>query len=485
MRKKIFVFWLISIFLLDTAYTFLQNYYTPFDGDMAGGIVPAEDVKPILANPLGFKVFMEQTPYPNPNRFFSHWSFYKYFNTVPIWLQNFSSPIESAYLSCAIAKTSIQVVIILLVSLFIAGAIFKIEFLLAAVLISQLFQTNGYRDFIGIIDPATTYTFFYALPTALLLIYFAPLFLKRFYGLELKRFKYVKLLWIPLALITSLSGPLNPGVALAAALLTLGVKFFEYFKNNYKVNNLFLRTKLAFQNIEQDYYFFLVPIVIFSLYSLYLGKFNSVDFENTMPLLHRYGKLPQGVFYTFTKKLGPPVLLLFLGVNVFIIWSRFKSAPEGKRILNLCQWIGIFSLVYILLLPLGGYRNYRPYIVRYDTMIPVALCLMFLFGKTTIYILSVFSPQQRYKYALLPILVWLIFAFADKPHFDKNACEKNALLQIARSKESVVKIDNSCAVLAWHIIENPKASELNVKLLRIWGIINEEKLYYQEPLGGR
>jgi hypothetical protein len=47
MHKKIFILLLVSILLLDTAYTFLQNYYTPFDGDMASRIVPAEDVKPI------------------------------------------------------------------------------------------------------------------------------------------------------------------------------------------------------------------------------------------------------------------------------------------------------------------------------------------------------------------------------------------------------------------------------------------------------
>jgi hypothetical protein len=58
-----------------------------------------------------------------------------------------------------------------LIAFFISGSILKLDFLFAAILITPLFQTNGYRSYMGIIDPATTYTFFYALPTILILIY--------------------------------------------------------------------------------------------------------------------------------------------------------------------------------------------------------------------------------------------------------------------------------------------------------------------------
>jgi len=224
MMKKTLILLILALLLADIGYTFLQNYYTPFDGDMAGGIVPAKDVKPILESPFGIKIFTDHTTYPNPNRFFCHWSFYKYFNSVPLFLQNFTSPINSAYLSCGLAKTLIQVILIFILSLLISGGILKFDFLVAAILITPLFQTNGYRSYMGIIDPSTTYTFFYALPTILILIYFTPLFLKHFYGLELKRMKYIKYLWIPLALISSLSGPLNPGISLVISLL-----IFKYF----------------------------------------------------------------------------------------------------------------------------------------------------------------------------------------------------------------------------------------------------------------
>lgn len=478
MIKKTLILLLITLLLADIGYSFLQHYHTPFDGDMAGGIVPAEDVKPILESPFGIKIFTEHTTYPNPNRFFCYWSFYKYFNNVPLFLQNFTSPINSAYLSCALAKTIIQVIIIFLLSLFISGGIFKFDFLVAAIFITPLFQTNGYRSYMGIIDPSTTYTFFYALPTIFILIYFAPLFLKHFYGLELKRLKYIKYLWIPIALISSLSGPLNPGISLVVSLLI----FTHYFTQNLSNSdnkNVFSRLKYVIQNIPNDYYYYLIPISVFSLYSLFLGRFNSIDLSNKMPLSVLYSRLPQGIYYSFTQKLGFPILFLILTINTLIIHYKFRT-KEGKKILNTFKWIGFFALIYILLLPLGGYREYRPYVLRYDTIIPITLSLMFIFAKTTMFILSKFSNRNKYWYIPLVVLVIFVFTNSDEPKFDKNSCERNAILQIASSTEPIVKIDDNCTVLSWTIIENPQESELKTKLLKIWRIIDDDKLFYQK-----
>lgn len=478
MIKKILILLLITLLLADIGYSFLQHYHTPFDGDMAGGIVPAEDVKPILESPFGIKIFTEHTTYPNPNRFFCYWSFYKYFNNVPLFLQNFTSPINSAYLSCALAKTIIQVIIIFLLSLFISGGIFKFDFLVAAIFITPLFQTNGYRSYMGIIDPSTTYTFFYALPTIFILIYFAPLFLKHFYGLELKRLKYIKYLWIPIALISSLSGPLNPGISLVVSLLIF-THYFTQNLSNTDNKNVFSRLKYVIQNIPKDYYYYLIPISVLPLYSLFLGRFNSIDLSNKMPLSVLYSRLPQGIYYSFTQKLGFPILFLILTINTLIIHYKFRTI-EGKKILNTFKWIGFFALIYILLLPLGGYREYRPYVLRYDTIIPITLSLMFIFAKTTMFILSKFSNRNKYWYIPLVILVIFVFTNSDEPKFDKNSCERNAILQIASSTEPIVKIDDNCTVLSWAIIENPQESELKTKLLKIWRIIDDDKLFYQK-----
>jgi hypothetical protein len=481
--KKFLSFFLIILLSADIIYSFLQFYHTPFDGDMAGGIVPAEDVTPILENPLGWKVFKDHNPYPNPNKSFCHLIFYKYFNSVPLLLQKFVNPIDSAYLSCAIAKIIIQIVIIFFLALAISGDTkFKFNFLLAAVLITPIFQTNGYRSYMGIIDPATTYTFFYALPTIFILIYFTPLFLKKVYNIEFKWFKYIKILWLPLALISSLSGPLNPGISLVVSLLLFISCFIKGFKS-FKNDNLLIRCKLALKNIPTDYWYYLIPICLFSGYSLYLGRFNTINMFYKTSLLTLYSRLPEGLFYSFFQKLGFPVLFLILLINSIIIKKKFKNNEEGNNILKVFKWIGIFSLIYILLLPLGGYRNYRPYILRYDTIIPITLSLMFIYGKTSLFILKNLTNKQRIYYLPIIIMVLFIFTNSDEPEFDKNACERDALVKISQSTEQIVKLDNNCTVLSWLIIDDPQDSKLNAKLLKKWKITDREKLYYYSSPG--
>lgn len=62
--------------------------------------------------------------------------------------------------------------------------------------------------------------------------------------------------------------------------------------------------------------------------------------------------------------------------------------------INLFKWIGVFSLFYILLLPLGGYRDYRPNVLRHDTILPITLSLIFVLVKQ-LFILSINSQNNR------------------------------------------------------------------------------------------
>jgi len=478
MLRKFIYYILLVLLITDTGYSFLQHYSNPFDGDMAGGIVPAEDVKPILENPLGIKAIVEHQEYPNPNRFFSHWFFYEYFNTVPVLLQNTVTPINSAYLACALSKTLIQIFLILALAFAITGNSnpLKFNFILAAFLVTPLFQTNGYRGYMGIIDPATTYTFFYALPVILIILYFTPLFLTHFYGKKTTVLKFIKFLWIPLALISSLSGPLNPGITLVISILLFSHRFIQNFKTCIKPD-FFARIKYATLNIPGDYYFYLLPISIFSLYSLYLGQFNSINSYHNISLIELYSKLPQGIYYSFTQKLGFPVLFIALTINAIII-KRINHL-ESSRILRIYKWIAIFSLIYILLLPLGGYRDYRPYILRYDTIIPITLSLMFLFGKSTLFIFNSIAPKHNKPYTALIGCVLFIFIYSDKPEFEKNKCERNAIMQIANSPNKIVELSTPCTIMSWGTIEKPTESELKTKLLKKWKIIDDDKLFYQ------
>src|SRR5690606_7535578 len=105
--------------------------------------------------------------------------------------------------------------------------------------------------------------------------------------------------------------------------LVLCLLFFTYFLRQNSGNSMnktgFARLKHLIQNFPKEHYFYLIPISIFSLYSLFLGSYNSIDLDNKISLSVLYAKLPEGIYYSFTQKLGFPILFLILTINVLII----------------------------------------------------------------------------------------------------------------------------------------------------------------------
>lgn len=480
MTRRVFYLIFLAFFLLDIGYSFFQYYHAPLDGDMAGGIVPAGDVIPILEDPLGIKCFTQNKIYPNPNRFFSHWMFYKYFNQVPIVLQKVFTPIQSVYISCAIAKTIFHLIIIFLLAIYATGTtnMLKLKYIATIFLITPLFQTNGYRGYMGIIDGSVTYAFFYALPIGLLLLYFAPFVLKYYYNKKLHYNLIIKILWIPLALVVSLSCPLNPGIVLIIlCLVFLPLLLKKYLSSSEE--KFLKKIKDAFQSIPEDYFFYFIPISIFSIYSLYLSQYNSVSISNHMPLYKLYLSLPMGIYYQFTQKLGFPIIFLVLIINFWLI-KKLNGTDNGIKLFRSLKWIVLFSVIYILLLPLGGYRPYRRYVLRYDTIIPITLALMFIFSKSTLFVIKNISSWQKRWYFSMLAVVFIIFIIADEPHFDANDCEINALTKISQSKEDIVKLNSECKVLTWQFIHYPEESELNARLLMLWRITDRKTLYVNE-----
>ena len=254
------------------------------------------------------------------------------------------------------------------------------------------------------------------------------------------------------------------------------------FTNNFVHSNSNGNTKRVISTIKKipkAYWIFLIPISLLSLYSLFLGKYNSITISTQIPLREMYLKLPEGIYYQFTQKLGFPLLFSILTINSVVINKKFKTV-EGEKIMLIFKWIGIFSLCYILLLPLGGYRIYRPNILRYDTIMPITLSLFFIFGITTLFILKSISNRQKIVYLPLIIGVLFIYTNADEAKFNNNKCERNALKIIADSKDKVVQLSTNCTVIAWEMITKPEGSELDAELLNIWNITKEKKLYFNQ-----
>jgi len=168
--KRLLRILFIVFLILDLTFSFVQHYQKSLDGDMAPIILGYPEV---MHDPFGINVILHQDVYGGTNRFFAHWTLSQYFKSTPLLLQNFTNPIDSIYLSCALAKTFIQVIIILTLAFLISGAkSFKdFNFLLSAVLITSIFQTNGYNGYMGIINASITYSFFYSFWIAMTLLF--------------------------------------------------------------------------------------------------------------------------------------------------------------------------------------------------------------------------------------------------------------------------------------------------------------------------
>ena len=480
MTKRILLSILLIFIISDIGYSFVQHLQMPLDGDMAESILPANGYEKIFQDPFGISVITQNAIYPNPNRFFAQWTFATYFQTFPFILQNFVNPIKSVYLSCAIAKISIQIGILVLLGFFITGAraIFKKEFLIAIALIIPLFQTNGYRSYMGIIDPSITYTFFYALPGALLLLFYLPFFDASFHQKKFTTNKIGLVLLSLFAIFITFNGPLIPGAVLVTSLLYI----VHHFKLNYfatKETSFVLRTFTTLKKIPKEHFFFFSFISVLSLYSLYIGSNNSQFIHDKIAIYQRYLRLPEGLYYLLTQKIGYPLLLCMIGINAFLINKNYKT-PEGNKILNLLKWIGIFSILYIILLPLGGYRSYRPDIIRYDSIMPITIALIFIYGLSAYFLIQNLKNKKRTIYLFVIISFSFIFTLADEPELGKNKGEMTALQKLADSKENSVMMDDDCTIMAWKKIEEPNASESNARLIQYWGITKEKKLYYQK-----
>ncbi|PIQ16836.1 MAG: hypothetical protein COW67_00945, partial [Flavobacteriales bacterium CG18_big_fil_WC_8_21_14_2_50_32_9] len=463
-KNKILHILLILVLLGDFTYSFLQYYKTPLDGDMASVIIPSNDNQEIFNDPFGFNAIINNKPHINPNRYFSHLFISKYFKSIPIIFQKIVSPIESLYLSCAIIKILIHILMVYLLSALISRekSVFNIKLLMVAALLTPLFQAYGYNRYMGVIDTSITYTFFYALPLLLLLLFFYHFYAAIHNNEKTKHSIVAKISLLLLIIILPFSGPLIPPIILITTILLV---IYYLQKNIDSESNYHLLKKvfLAFNKIPNFILVVFIPISVLCVYSLLLGTYYSLSQTDTIPIIERYVRLPMGIYYQFTQKLGFPLLFILISVNFFIIKKYFYT-KEGKIIITTLKWIGVFFLIYTLLLPLGGYKAYRANILRFDTIMPITICLFYFYGLSSFFLLKNMK-NYRILYFTFIITFSLFFANADISKLNENDCERQALISIANSDKSIVELDNNCKVMSWEVITDYKQSELNATLL--------------------
>ncbi len=466
-RNKIVITLFVILLIVDFVFSFFQYYQMPLYGDLEGGILPDKYVQQIIDDPFGFHAIKSGEKHINPNRFFSHYIFMKYFRVMPKVFQYFSNPISAVYLSAALVKIIVQLLFVYLLAFFISGykTIRSPEFIKVAVLIAPLFQVYGYWSRMGINDKSIAYTFFYAVPLILLMLFFIPFFKSNF-----SKINYFIL--IPLSIILPLSGPLIPGVILIVSSLL----FLNRWIKSYRTNKRKLTNYL--KSVPVHFYSILIPVSLWSIYSLYLGFFYDINYKTVaIPLFQRYLNLFPGIVSQLFHSFGFPLMLVVIGVNIFLI--KKNETLKGRLLIQTIKWIGVFSLLYILLLPLGGYRPYRPVIIRYDTIMPVTIALIYFFAASSYYLINNLR-LNRLKYLAGLTICLLIYSGADFKGLGRNKCERAALQKIANSNDQIVHLPDNCKVISWEIISDSKRSEAKAELIYFWGITDKKKLFIND-----
>ena len=131
-----------------------------------------------------------------------------------------------------------------------------------------------------------------------------------------------------------------------------------------------------------------------------------------------------------------------------------------------------------MLLPFGGYRAYRSYLIRYDTLLSVTLMVVAFVGGSTVRLLTSLPTRYRRWYVALPVVVGLIFTLADEPNFAANACQLEALEKIRSADRGAVAVAADCKVFSWSTSQDPTAFRLNAELMVILGITDTTRLYF-------
>lgn len=473
---------LIGLVLLDTLLTYWQHTQFVLDGDMAKIVLPTEWCQPVLEDPFGWSALTKGTVYIGANRFFAHAAMYGYWRNMPHLLQYLTDPISSLYTANALFNTATQLLVLLVLAAFVrlgaTGARGALSYWLAVGLLVPLFQTQGLLfGQMAIVNQSTTYTFFYAFPIGLLLVLLWPFFRAACRRQPLRLHPLQALALVGLMVVISLNGPIATA---AVAVLLLGVGCYWAWWQWPVVLRRPARPGPAGGWLSGQALLLLAVLGALSLYSLNLGRFDAEGVK-TLTLTEIYRLLPQGIHWEMGLAWGLPTLLAAVVANAALLWGATAAAPARRQVLAMMGGLGLFTLVFLALIPLGGYRPYRPLVIRYDSILPILLGIFFAFGLSTHYLLHHLRGYLRAAYAasvvgLLGAFAYADFALSPEPN---NNCERWSLIQMAYATEPVVRVSPMCYVLSWELQPDYHATEYKAQMLYFWGVTSQPRPFYQ------
>ena len=482
MNKRYWSALVIVLVVLDIALTFWQNYQLPLDGDLVPTVFPAPWYSQVLHDPFGWAVLTQNATYAGTNRFFAHAAISLYWKQVPHLLQYLLVPIDSLYAASALFATVVQAGVLLGLAAYVrlgaGGRRGSWPYWLAVLLLAPLFQTDGFYEQMGITNHAITYNFFYAFPVALLLLLLWPFYRAAHQQrpLQLPLWRAVAL--VLLMVVVAFNGPI--ATAAVAVLLVATAVYWAWQQWQARQRDA---APAPASWLSAQAMLLLGIWSALSLYSLYIGR-NNAENAHTHTLWELYQLLPTGIYRELTMQRGLPLLIALIVINAQLIRHATPASPERQRVLHKLRWVAFFTVVFLCLLPFGGYREYRPYLVRGDSVLPILVGLFYAYGVSTCFLLANTSLSHRVRLAYVPLLVLfagtLIFADTTLKMSFNNDCERWAFEQMAQSKEPIVRVAPDCNVLAWVTMGDYHQTELQAEMLYFWGVTNRKRTYYQQ-----
>ena len=439
MTKKYNLVFILLAFIIGI-FQFVLIKDTRIDGD-AMNLMVNEYQQEILNHKFGLQNIGTEIKYSNSNRyigFISERFFFYSFDHIYQYFKNNISRHEFIYYYITFAKLFIQFILALLLSILMSKSykILPLNILIATLLM----QHFAFYDQIGIIDHAITYVFFYAFT---MIGHLLLLLLLKYRSHKFKITDTV--LFLVLSWLTVFSGSIN----YAIHIILIPLLFLYISKNS---DSKLLRITLVIS-------------WIFGFISLLVGFQNNETVEQ-IGILSRYLLSIKGYIRILTINLGWFCLILFL-LFQFYFWRKLGLHIFNNRVLLL---IFIFMILYGLLIPFGGYRPYRPFIIRYDVMIPISLAS---FGLI-LYLNQILLDIQLYRKGLFVFCVLLLVFQFIKPYTPNNFEEKSLLKKIEISMTRTILIKEGSQLLVWDKLEKRQEKDLN-NFLKVLGFINQNQ----------
>ncbi len=468
---------LFIIFLFcDLSYSFYRYLEQPLDGDLAPVVLPHPVYQRVLDDPFGYRTFTDTTMYAGSNRYFAHLSYSAFFNHVPFFFQKFFSPLDSLYIAAGSLRMLIHLILLVMIS-FYARDIIKANFTESLIIMSIttcFFQTGRLEPFFGLNQPSITYSAFYPLPMAMLMILFYP-FVKRLTTQVPLTFSVAEhLLCIIMLVFVSFSGSLMPAVLI----LTIATFHFIRFYTSLKLfnGNLFQKVIRYISECKRTILAYSILMFIVAAYSMYLSAFNIENTFDHLALNLRYERMPKGLWNMIIANNAYLVFILLYIISVYLINAKLsKQITRNWRLL--ANGALIFVFLYTALLPFGGYRAYRALIIRSDSYIPVITLCVILFASASVLMVRYAIENNLRSLLLIPLIFIVYYTAIDNSNIHTNYCERESIQILQHSSETITVIPYKCNLMGWIPMQDLTYSTSNSELLYRWHITDKVKYY--------